>query len=47
MMAANAVTFLSGITIIDPTDFLPMYVQGVTGQSALVVGFALTVMVLG
>jgi EmrB/QacA subfamily drug resistance transporter len=44
---ANATTLLSGMTIIGLTAFLPMYVQGVLGQSALVAGFALTLMVLG
>jgi EmrB/QacA subfamily drug resistance transporter len=44
---ANATTLLSGMTIIGLTAFLPMYVQGVLGQSPLVAGFALTLMVLG
>ncbi len=44
---ANAATLLSGMTIIGLTTFLPMYVQGVLGRSALVAGFALTMMVLG
>ncbi len=44
---ANAATLLSGMAIIGLTTFLPMYVQGVLGQSALVAGFTLTVMVLG
>ncbi|MDJ0387457.1 MDR family MFS transporter [Roseomonas sp. E05] len=44
---ANAATLLSGMTVIGLTTFLPMYVQGVLGQSALVAGFALTMMVLG
>ena len=44
---ANAATLLSGMAIIGLTAFLPMYVQGVLGQSALVAGFALTMMVLG
>ncbi|HWX49032.1 MAG TPA: MDR family MFS transporter [Roseomonas sp.] len=44
---ANAATLLSGMAIIGLTSFLPMYVQGVLGQSALVAGFALTMMVLG
>jgi len=44
---ANAATLLSGMTIIGLTTFLPMYVQGVLGQSAMVAGFALTMMVLG
>ena len=44
---ANAATLLSGMAIIGLTTFLPMYVQGVLAQSALVAGFTLTVMVLG
>ncbi len=44
---ANAATLLSGMVIIGLTTFLPMYVQGVLNRSALVAGFALTMMVLG
>jgi EmrB/QacA subfamily drug resistance transporter len=44
---ANIATLLSGMAVIGLTTFLPMYVQGVLGQSALVAGFALTMMVLG
>jgi MFS family permease len=44
---ANAATLLSGMAIIGLTTLLPMYVQGVLGRSALVAGFALTMMVLG
>jgi EmrB/QacA subfamily drug resistance transporter len=44
---ANAATLLSGMAIIGLTTFLPMFVQGVLNQSALVAGFALTMMVLG
>ena len=44
---ANIATLLSGMTIIGLTTFLPMYVQGVLGQSPLVAGFTLTMMVLG
>jgi EmrB/QacA subfamily drug resistance transporter len=44
---ANAATLLSGMAIIGLTSFVPMYVQGVMGRSALVAGFALTMMVLG
>ena len=44
---ANAATLLSGMAVIGLTTFLPMYVQGVLNQSALVAGFALTMMVLG
>ncbi len=44
---ANIATLLSGMAVIGLTTFLPMYVQGVLHQSALVAGFALTMMVLG
>lgn len=44
---ANAATLLSGMAVIGLTTFLPMYVQGVLNRSALVAGFALTMMVLG
>jgi predicted MFS family arabinose efflux permease len=44
---ANIATLLSGMSIIGLTTFLPMYVQGVLGQSPLVAGFTLTAMVLG
>ena len=44
---ANATTLLSGMAVIGLTAFLPMYVQGVLERSALVAGFALTMMVLG
>ncbi len=44
---ANIATLLSGMAVIGLTTFLPMYVQGVLKQSALVAGFALTMMVLG
>ncbi len=43
----NATTLLSGMAIIGLTTFLPMFVQGVMGRSALVAGFTLTAMVLG
>jgi len=44
---ANAATLLSGMAVIGLTTFLPMFVQGVMGQSALVAGFALTTMLFG
>ncbi len=47
ILTANAATLLSGMAVIGLTTFLPMYVQGVLGQSALVAGFTLTAMVLG
>ncbi len=45
--ATNVTTLVSGMAIIGLTTFLPMFVQGVMGRSALVAGFTLTVMVLG
>ena len=47
IITANAVTLLGGMIIIGLSSFLPMFVQGVLGRTALVAGFALTVMVLG
>jgi EmrB/QacA subfamily drug resistance transporter len=47
LLTVNAATLLSGMSVIGLTTFLPMYVQGVLGQSALVAGFTLTAMVLG
>ncbi|MGE5722179.1 MAG: MFS transporter, partial [Sphingomonadales bacterium] len=44
---ANMASLLSGMAVIGLTTFLPMYVQAVLNRSALVAGFALTVMVLG
>ncbi|KMO36584.1 MFS transporter [Methylobacterium variabile] len=45
--AANATSLLAGMALIGLTTFLPMYVQGVLGQTPIVAGMALTVMVLG
>ena len=47
ILTSNAATLLSGMTIIGLTAFLPMFVQGVMRQSALVAGFTLTMMVFG
>jgi len=47
ILTANLATLLSGMSIIGLTTFLPMYVQGVLGQTALIAGFTLTAMVLG
>jgi len=44
---ANAATLLAGMALIGLTAFLPMYVQGVLGRSALVAGFTLTAMSFG
>jgi EmrB/QacA subfamily drug resistance transporter len=45
--AANGASLLAGMALIGLTTFLPMYVQGVMGQSPLTAGFALSAMVLG
>ncbi|WP_018262576.1 MDR family MFS transporter [Methylobacterium sp. WSM2598] len=45
--ASNGCSLLAGMALIGLTTFLPMYVQGVLGQTPLVAGLALTVMVLG
>jgi MFS family permease len=45
--AANAASLLAGMVMIGLTTFLPMFVQGVMQQSALIGGFALSAMVLG
>jgi MFS family permease len=44
---ANLATLTSGILMIGIISFLPTYVQGVLGRSALVAGFALSAMTLG
>ena len=45
--ASNGAALLAGMALMGLTTFLPMYVQGVMGRSALVAGFALTMMVVG
>ena len=45
--SANTATMLSGMALIGLSAFLPMYVQGVLGRSALVAGFTLTAMSFG
>jgi EmrB/QacA subfamily drug resistance transporter len=45
--AANAAALFSGMVMTGLTTFLPIYVQGVMGGTALAAGFALSVMVLG
>lgn len=45
--SANAATLLSGMALIGLSAFLPMYVQGVLGRTALVAGFTLTAMSFG
>jgi MFS family permease len=45
--AANGASLLCGMVMIGLTTFLPVFVQGVMGNSPLVAGFALSAMVLG
>ncbi|PXW23655.1 MDR family MFS transporter [Paraburkholderia caballeronis] len=45
--AANAATVFCGIALMGLTTFLPMYVQGVLQRSAVVAGFALTMIMVG
>jgi MFS family permease len=45
--ATNGAALLSGMTLIGITGFLPMYVQVVLGQSPVVAGLALTMVMLG
>lgn len=44
---ANAATLTSGAIMIGLSSFLPTYVQGVMGYSAIVAGFTLTMMSVG
>lgn len=44
---ANGSSLLAGMALIGLTSFLPMYVQGVLGRSAVVAGLAMTMTVLG
>ena len=44
---ANIATFSSGVIMIGLSSFLPTYVQGVMGYSALIAGFTLTMMSIG
>jgi EmrB/QacA subfamily drug resistance transporter len=44
---SNIATLLVGMAMIGLTTVLPIYVQGVLGQSAIVAGFTLTMLVLG
>ena len=47
LASANASALFAGATIIGVTSFVPIYVQGVLGRSAIVAGFALTAMSVG
>ena len=45
--SANSTVLVAGMMLIGITSFLPMYVQGVMGRSAIVAGFTLTIMSIG
>jgi EmrB/QacA subfamily drug resistance transporter len=45
--SVNACSLFAGAAIIGVTSFVPIYVQGVLGRSAIVAGFALTAMSVG
>ncbi len=45
--SVNASALFAGAAIIGVTSFVPIYVQGVLGRSAIVAGFALTAMSVG
>jgi EmrB/QacA subfamily drug resistance transporter len=47
MASVNASALFAGAAIIGVTSFVPIYVQGVLGRSAIVAGFALTAMSVG
>src|SRR5699024_11486589 len=44
---ANVATLTSGAMMIGLSSFLPPYVQGVMGHSAIIAGFTLTMMSVG
>jgi EmrB/QacA subfamily drug resistance transporter len=44
---ANIASLLTGIIMISVSSYLPTFVQGVMGQSALIAGFTLTAMSIG
>lgn len=47
ILLANGASLLAGMALIGLTTFLPVYVQGVLGRSAMVAGLAMTMTVLG
>ena len=47
LSTVNASSLFGGAAIIGVTSFVPIYVQGVLGRSAIVAGFALTAMSVG
>src|SRR5699024_6345706 len=44
---ANIATLLTGMIMIGVSSYLPMFVQGVMGQTAILAGFSLTTMSIG
>src|SRR5690625_1466776 len=44
---ANITSLVTGVIMISVASYLPTFVQGVMGKSALVAGFALTTMSIG
>ena len=44
---ANIASFLTGMILISVSSYLPMFIQGVMGESAIIAGFSLTVMSIG
>lgn len=47
IVVANLTTLLSGAAMVGLSSFLPTYVQGIMGYSALIAGFTLTIMSVG
>lgn len=47
MIIANIATLLSGMIVLGLSSFLPTFVQGVMGQSAVVAGFTLSTLSIG
>ncbi len=47
MVVANIATLLSGMIILGLTTFLPTYVQGVMGETAVAAGFTLSTLSIG
>ncbi|UOQ86354.1 MDR family MFS transporter [Gracilibacillus salinarum] len=47
IVIANLATLLSGMIILGLSSFLPTYVQGVMGESAIVAGFTLSTLSIG
>lgn len=47
ILIANLATFFSGMIILGLSSFLPTYVQGVMGESAIIAGFTLSTLSIG